>query len=88
MEKSMMDILACPMDGYHPLELHECKSNGDTVSVGALYCTKCKRFYPIIDGIPVMLPDELRDRKLDSDFIKENADIIPDKIKNSPVRKS
>lgn len=84
----MMDMLACPMDGHYPLELHECKSNGDTVLVGAIFCTKCERFYPIIDGIPVMLPDELRDKKLDADFIKENADNIPEKIKNSPVRKS
>ena len=77
----MMDMLACPMDGHYPLELHECKSNGDTVLVGAIFCTKCERFYPIIDGIPVMLPDELRDKKLDADFIKENADNIPEKIK-------
>ena len=35
-----------------------------------------------------MLPDELRDKKLDADFIKENADSIPEKIKNAPVRKS
>ncbi len=84
----MMDMLACPMDGYYPLELHECKSKEDTVLVGAIYCTKCKRFYPIIDGIPVMLPDELRDKKLDSDFIRENADKIPEKIKNSTIGRS
>ncbi|MDI1495036.1 MAG: hypothetical protein K8823_342 [Cenarchaeum symbiont of Oopsacas minuta] len=71
------------MDRHYPLELYECKSKGNSVSVGALYCTKCNRFYPIVDGIPVMLPDELRDKKLDSDFLKDNADTIPEKIKTA-----
>ena len=40
MNKSMLDILACPMDKNHPLELVEINQKEDVVSEGILYCTK------------------------------------------------
>lgn len=80
MKKSMMDILACPIDKSHPLELFETDEKQDVVSEGALYCAKCSRFYPIIEEIPIMLPDELRDKKLETDFLKRNRDALPEKI--------
>ncbi len=39
-----------------------------TVEEGALYCEKCGRWYPIIDEIPELLPDDLRDAKRDVEF--------------------
>ena len=80
MKKSMMDILACPIDKTHPLELYEIKKKDETISEGALVCTKCSRFYPIIEEIPIMLPDELRDKKLEIDFLKKNKENLPEKI--------
>lgn len=80
MKKSMLDILACPIDKHYPLELVECKSKTEIVEEGALYCTKCSRFYPIIEEIPIMLPDELRDKKQDIEFLKNNKDKLPEKI--------
>jgi len=80
MNKKMMDILACPIDKHSPLELVECKSKDDLVEVGALFCSECSRFYPIIEEIPIMLPDELRDKNQDIDFLKENKDKLPEKI--------
>jgi len=54
---------------------------------GALFCSKCSRFYPIIEEIPIMLPDELRDKKLEIDFLKNNKENLPDKIikKSKPM---
>jgi uncharacterized protein YbaR (Trm112 family) len=80
MNKSMMNILACPIDKSHPLELFEIKAKGEVVSEGALYCTKCSRFYPIIEEIPIMLPDELRDKKQEIEFLKNNKEHLPEKI--------
>ena len=80
MNKSMMEILACPIDKAHPLELHEIKEKDDIISEGALVCTKCSRFYPIIEEIPIMLPDELRDKKLEIDFLKKYKENLPEKI--------
>ncbi len=49
--KELLEILACPV----------CK--GDVELKGKeLVCVKCKRSYPIIDGVPHMLPDELREK--------------------------
>ena len=80
MNKTMMEILACPIDKAHPLELHEIKEKDNVVSEGVLVCTKCSRFYPIIEEIPIMLPDELRDKKLEIDFLKKYKEELPEKI--------
>lgn len=80
MNKKMMDILACPIDKHAPLEIFECISKEETVLEGALYCPDCSRFYPIIEEIPIMLPDELRDKKQDIKFLKDNKDRLPEKI--------
>ena len=79
MKRLMLDILACPIDKHYPLELFELQS-GDEIEEGALYCQKCGRYYPIIDGIPVMLPDELRERKRDTDFLGKWQGKLPDKV--------
>lgn len=80
MRAKMLDILACPDDKHHPLELFECATNQDDITSGALYCTQCTRFYPIIEGIPIMLPDDLRDKKQELEFLKTNRQNLPEKI--------
>lgn len=80
MNKKMMDMLACPIDKQFPLELHEVRSKQEVVLEGALYCTKCSRFFPIIEEIPIMLPDELRDKKQDMEFLEKNIESLPQKI--------
>ena len=83
----MLDILACPIDKHYPLELFELytrleKTSGNDAAIieGILFCTKCLRFYPIVDEIPIMLPDELRERQSDIDFLKKWRNKIPDKV--------
>jgi uncharacterized protein len=86
MRKSMLDILACPIDKYYPLELFELNvrrqdSDKDMViSEGILFCAKCFRFFPIVDEIPVMLPDELRERQSEIEFLQKWRNEIPDKV--------
>lgn len=80
MNKTMIDILACPIDKNHPLELFEVKEKDNMVSEGVLFCTKCSRFYPIIEEIPIMLPDELRDKKQEMKFLENFKDKLPEKI--------
>jgi uncharacterized protein YbaR (Trm112 family) len=94
MKRSLMDILACPIDKYYPLELFEIKTRDEnrfnsskeadeTIIVeGILFCTKCLRFYPIISEIPIMLPDELREKEKDLEFLEKWRDNIPDKVIN------
>jgi uncharacterized protein YbaR (Trm112 family) len=89
MNKKMLDILVCPIDKYSPLELITIKTkeikndeeeNTIIVEDGILCCKKCSRFYPIMEEIPIMLPDELRDKELDIGFLKNNKDVLPHSI--------
>ena len=77
MKRSLLDILACPIDKHYPLELYELESKGDVVVEGVLRCPKCNRYYPIIDEIPIMLPDELRDKDRDLSFLERWKDKLP-----------
>jgi len=47
---------------------------------GAIFCPKCSRFYPIMEEIPIMLPDDLRDKKHEIEFLKNYKDKLPEKI--------
>ena len=80
MNKKMMDILVCPIDKHFPLDIFESESKDEVVIEGALFCQNCSRFYPIIEEIPILLPDELRNKKQDLDFLKNNLAKLPDKI--------
>jgi len=80
MNRKLMEILACPIDKNFPLELVELTTNKDIVSEGVIYCSKCSRYYPIIEEIPIMLPDELRDKNQDMEFLNKNKGTLPDKI--------
>ena len=78
MRRKLLDILACPIDKFYPLRLLEFSSKApDVVVDGVMICDKCKRFYPIIDEIPVMLPDDLRNKKEDLEFLRKWKDQIP-----------
>ncbi len=67
----------------HKKEIHD-NEQVTVVIDGILFCKKCSRFYPIIDEIPIMLPDELRDRQKDLQFLKKWENYIPELIlKNS-----
>jgi len=55
-----MDILCCPMC-KGDLELEVIEENEKEIVKGTLYCAKCNEYYPIEDGIPNMLPPDLRE---------------------------
>lgn len=84
----MLELLACPIDKHYPLELFEInvKTNKDNkdaiITDGILFCNKCSRFYPIIDEIPILLPDELREKQKDINFLHRWHNRIPSKVIN------
>jgi len=80
MQRKLLDILACPMDKSYPLELLEFNGKGDVILDGVLSCSQCGRYYPITDEIPVMLPDNLRNRKEDLEFLERWKSKLPDRL--------
>jgi uncharacterized protein YbaR (Trm112 family) len=80
MQRKLLEILACPMDKHHPLELLEFATKDQTIIDGILLCSECERYYPIIEEIPVMLPDDLRNKREDLGFLEKWKAQIPEKV--------
>lgn len=60
MDESLLDIICCPLD-KHELELETVQQEEDEIIEGLLVCTECGEEYPIEDGIPNLLPPDMRD---------------------------
>ena len=60
MKESLLDIICCPLD-KHELDLEESRRDGDGIVDGRLVCTECGEQFPIEDGIPNLLPPDMRD---------------------------
>jgi len=55
----LMEILCCPMcKGDLVLTVDE--EDDKEIIKGSLFCGKCNEYYPIEEGIPNMLPPDLR----------------------------
>jgi uncharacterized protein YbaR (Trm112 family) len=55
-----MDIICCPED-KHELELSVEERDDEEIIEGTLTCTECGEAYPIEDGIPNLLPPDMRE---------------------------
>lgn len=59
--EELLNIMACPICKGHSLRIEIQKQKKSMVIEGVISCTFCRRRYLIEDGIPCMLPDDLRD---------------------------
>jgi uncharacterized protein YbaR (Trm112 family) len=64
------------MDNGHSNQ-NETLQQTEIVDEGLLLCKTCQRFYPIVEEIPIILPDELRDKKKDIEFLNKWRERIP-----------
>ncbi|KYH26813.1 Trm112p-like protein [Halalkalicoccus paucihalophilus] len=60
MKESLMEIVCCPIDKAD-LELDVEERDGEEIVSGTLTCTECGEVYPIEDGIPNLLPPDMRE---------------------------
>lgn len=61
MDESIMEILCCPVDkGELELAVDEREEDGEVIE-GTLTCTECGETYPIEEGIPNLLPPDMRE---------------------------
>ncbi len=56
------------------------------IKTGILFCSKCRRWYPIIDTIPQMLPDKYRDEKKDIDFLEKHKNLLNAEFLNQDLK--
>ncbi|MCK4445091.1 MAG: methytransferase partner Trm112 [Thermoplasmata archaeon] len=59
MKRSLMEIICCPVC-KSDLELEAQKEDGEEIIEGTLTCTECGHPYKIEDGIPNLLPPDIR----------------------------
>ncbi|MTI87866.1 MAG: hypothetical protein FH748_07850 [Balneolaceae bacterium] len=71
MTETLLEKLCCPMD-KHDLEANIFTDDGEgEILEGLLSCPECQRYYPIIYGIPILIPDEYRDESLEQSMLKK-----------------
>lgn len=82
MRKELYEKLACPYDKSAPLGVTVFRADGMKVLQGLLECPSCHRYYPIIGGIPVLLPDEFRDPALEAPFLARWREAIGERYRH------
>ncbi len=84
MKRRLMEILACPIDKHYPLDLLVFEEK-DEITEGLLTCSECGRWYPIMDEIPQMLPDDLRESREDLEWLRRWKEQVPEKVLTNGV---
>jgi len=80
MIENLKHYLRCPYDRGNSLLLYVFERDDENVITGILNCEQCARWFPIIDEIPSLLPDGLRNPE-ETEFLKSHKDSIPSTIK-------
>lgn len=70
MRPSLIKKLCCPFDKQN-LELSIfLKDTEENIVEGMLTCTHCKKYFPIVYGVPIMSPDEYREPMLEAPILQ------------------
>ncbi|MHA1988676.1 MAG: Trm112 family protein [Promethearchaeota archaeon] len=56
------------------------------IESGLLFCPLCNRWYPIIDTIPQMLPDEFRSKEKEIKFLQNNRNLLDEEFLNQDLK--
>lgn len=70
MKVSFLKKLVCPFD-KEELDVKILQQENDEIQQGVMTCRKCQRYYPIVQGIAVMSPDEYRQFSLEKPLLEK-----------------
>ena len=71
MRKEFLNKLCCPIDKADLKTQIFLQDEEGQIIEALMTCTKCKRYYPVIYGIPIMTPDEFREKALEEPLLKK-----------------
>ena len=69
MRRKLLEKLCCPFD-KSDLKLVVITEEDGEIYEGLLICPECNRYYPIIYGLPIMSPDEYRQKALEAPVLE------------------
>lgn len=76
MRKEKIHTLCCPID-KNDLILKTFREENGEILEGLLVCEECKRYFPIISGIPIMTPNEFRQAEFELPFLEKWKSELP-----------
>ncbi|MHA1197702.1 MAG: Trm112 family protein, partial [Promethearchaeota archaeon] len=56
------------------------------IDSGLIYCEKCNRWYPIIETIPQMLPDEYRNEHTEIEFLNKYKNLLEPEVTSKNLK--
>ncbi|WPP53017.1 Trm112 family protein [Catalinimonas niigatensis] len=71
MNTSLLKKLCCPIDKADLILQVFLKDENGEIIEGLLTCPDCQRYYPIVYGIPIMTPDEYREKALEAPILEK-----------------
>ena len=71
MKKTFLKKLCCPIDKEELQTQIFLQDDNENILEALLTCPTCKRYYPVIYGIPIMTPDEFREKALEEPLLKK-----------------
>ncbi|OQD42986.1 Trm112 family protein [Croceivirga radicis] len=71
MRKEFLNKLCCPIDKADLKTQIFLQDEEGQIIEALMTCPKCKRYYPVIYGIPIMTPDEFREKALEEPLLKK-----------------
>lgn len=71
MTRTLMEKLCCPID-KHDLHVDVITETDEGEIIEALMnCPSCQRYFPVVYGIPILIPDEFRDKSMETPLLKK-----------------
>lgn len=71
MTRSIFNKLCCPVD-RNDLEIQVVTEDEEGEILEALMsCPECGRYFPVIYGIPILIPDEYRDEEMEQPLLEQ-----------------
>jgi len=79
MQRELLKKLCCPFDKADLEVSVFLEDDEQEIQEGLLTCSTCNRYFPIIYGIPIMTPDEYRQKALEAPVMKRwGLEIAPE----------
>ena len=81
MKKTLLKKLCCPQDKHDlHIDIFREDETGEVME-GLMVCPECRRYYPIIFSIPIMTPDEYRQKALEAPVMERWGIELPEQGK-------